>query len=1466
MFSLGSPRTGLRSTVSRRRHRRPRRIVTTLFVMALLAWVAWTVHETTKQADMIAVAERLMNGDPAADQPPDPRGAIEVLTTTLAADPENFEAVFMRSRAWARLQAWDKATADTERAFEVASELIEQLRALRTKMDFQLNAGEYDGAVETGERMVALDDNPVRKLHLGIAYYKGSTKAQADVMRLFSSTVTTARELEVADRVEHYIASLVGEPDLEELLVWMLPDSDPVVARKVRESLIDSRQRYLAAADLLRSYRYFEGFDAVAAQSYCEMMLRSGHLFEAYLESDIALREPGLPVPIIMFYEEIKARVLEGIGAHTAAAERYGTMIDLADKAGRRVAPDHVAKLYENRIAAEDWLWVLQNADKDLKRHNENMLILLAQGKALAAAGKTSEALAIVQPMFSTLNNGTANLLPTYLRASPDMRREIVVTAHDLFAATDDSRALAALEWILAEFPEDRDARSWRIDYLTERFAQDATRLEVAVEDAFALLRGNRRSKADYDRWLELSDQHSKLRVGATVAQRANGSVNAAEAFAASVAEARFQRATAGGRQKEPDTEVGAMRLYHADEPALSVQIASQLVERGMLSRARNQVRRLVEQFPDVPSFRYFLARLLVREGRLESALAEFREILRVVPSDTDSLDYATRTLVALDRHEEAADLVNQMILDDPQGVGAERFGARLLAKGHHDQVDKLVEQLRRQNEGEITAGMLMLSTRAALERGDLETTQDQLGVLAELFPKSLDVAEIALQLGQRTDNAALVKFALEDIDLLAPGLFPDQMRSVPELMIELGMADPLLKIFDDDVRSLPAAQPALRPLAFAAKSLGRLEEADDLLEILQGRATLLDDAEVVIDRFLLASIQGDAFGAAQRLRLESVRPELRDAVESCLLVAEALQRHDALLDADPTARLDALGLDDSLSQRELELLDALLRLAPNLTRLGDVLPQTVVSDPASVYPSAHRDVAHLVALAEEAPDVAGEVVDSLTLLLLMSDRPFWADERRFLAERLRTVTPSLSLPARVLALAHLEAGDPELAMATLEPMMQADLIDADVLAVFIDAAYAYDKGEWGVAVALLLQEPPEVPTAADEPEATDGDGTPDAGVELDVVADDDSVDARGAAPDRVANAATRAPSEPEPDGPHLDMRLALAEALVERDSARESIPLFRSYLDVRPDDARALRGSIAAYGRMRLMEAALSDMDHALRLHPYDDELAETCIDLLVSLFQPGERAIETMELLLERWPNDPRIPEALARDANGDPERISAMLTAMLTAMENSPVALDSEDAQLRSGLLVRGARTARLNGLIDLAYDLTRRALLLDPGSTIHLRELALLEVEIGNVDRARRYFEALRVIDTRDREAAVTLAQLYFEDIGEPMRAAEVIDGTFLGNMPPEATLILAARTYMQGDGPGAIAEFASIIGSPLITEYTMMSVARIAYASRQDDTARSLFDQVLGAVDDGHELWGRTTFLRNRRLK
>ncbi len=1436
MFSLHSPRSGVRSTISRRRHRRPRRFFATLVVVALFGWVAWSVHQTTQQANVLDVAKDLLNGNIAADQAPDPRAAIEVLTLGLARNPDDYDAYMLRARAWARLQAWDKARNDTERAYETAETDRHKILSLRIMMDYQINANEYDGAVEVGERMVSIDNDPLRKFHLGVAYYKGSKAAQSDALAAFTSTVTTSHELEVAKRVESYITKIIVDADLDELMHWLLPDSDPVLARRIRNSLIDSRERYLAAIKLLEPYRFYGGYDGTASEAYSELMLRSGRMFEAFLESDISLREPGLPVPTIAFYEEIKATVLEEIGFYEGAGDRYQAMVDVAERAGRRVRPEHVAKLYENRLKAEQWLWILEHANKDLNRYNENLLISLARSQALLAAGKASEAIVVLQPLYSTLNLGTAGLLPPYLRASPEMRREIVVTAYRLFSATEDRRALAALEWILAEFPNDRDARKWRIEYITETYPNDAVQLEVAVEDAFALMRGPRRQRVDFERWLELSETLSMLRHGKTVVQRAAAAVSSANAWGKTVAEARFARQTAGRRIDQIDSiSGGAMKLYYPDDTVLSVEITRELIEARLFTRARNQCRRLVEQFPDVHQLRYILARLLVREGRLDSALTEFRDILKAVPSDTESLDFATRILIALGRHEDAADLVNQMIVEDPQGVGAERFGMRLLAKGDTDQVDTLVERLRRANDGEITAGMLMLSTRAALGRGDFEKARAQLTTLAQLLPKSLDVAEIALQIGHRTDNAALLKFALEEISALAPGLFPDQMRSVPDLMISLGMTEELLAIFDEPVRSLPAAQPALRPLALAAKSLGRLDEADELLDLLEGDGTLLDNVEVVIDRFLLASVEGKAGDAAHRLRLESVRPELRNAVGSCLLVASALQGHESLLDNAPMEKLDNLGLDDVLAPRDLEFMDALLRLAPHLGRLDVVLPRAVVENPRAIYPVAHRDVALMVDLARKSPDIAREVLDSLVLLMLMSDRSFWVDERRFLAERLRTVVPNLGLPSRVLARSYLELGRPEEAMATIEPMMRADMVDADILRVFIDAAYAYDKGEWGIAVGLLLQETPVLAAAEGAEADPETDETPD-----EVVADF--------------------------DGPHLDMRLALADALVERGHAREALPYFLSYLDVRPNDAAALRGAIAAYGAIKLVDPAMSRMEYALPLFPFDEELADTCISLLVQLFQPDERALALMESLAEQWPDDPRLPEALARAANGDAERIRELLTAMLAIMEANPVPLDSEEAQIRSALLVRGSQTARLNELIDVAYDVTQRALRLDPGSIIHVRELALLELERGNLDLARRYLEALRFIDTKDREGAMTLAQLYFEEIGEPMRAAEVVDATFLGNMPPEATKILAARTYLQGDGPGAIAEFTAIIGSPLITEYTIMSVARIAYASGQDDAARTLLDQALSRIDETHEVYGRANYLRGQRIK
>ena len=242
------------------------------------------------------------------------------------------------------------------------------------------------------------------------------------------------------------------------------------------------------------------------------------------------------------------------------------------------------------------------------------------------------------------------------------------------------------------------------------------------------------------------------------------------------------------------------VQLFWPQDPALTFAIAEELAARGALESARTNLRRLNELYPRIHEFRYRLATLLVRLGLLESASAEFRELLEESPGDTEVLDLAMRTDKALGRDQEAAELLNRMILQDPLGIGAVSFGEQLRRQDRADQADKLIRRLMRWEELSGRTDIIVLSARIAIALGNFEEAGAILAALAAQDTSSVAVAQLAFDLGLATRDQVLIDKAVYALRPLAGRLAPDEMPRIAARYIEAGLYAELLELFDTTV------------------------------------------------------------------------------------------------------------------------------------------------------------------------------------------------------------------------------------------------------------------------------------------------------------------------------------------------------------------------------------------------------------------------------------------------------------------------------------------------------------------------------------------------------------------------------------------------------------------------------------------------------------------------------------------
>ena len=1368
-----------------------RRATPWLIAFTIVGTVGWFARQASLMDDdaIVERAESIRVGAPLDGVPKDPTTALDILEPLLERNPRHVQGLIQAARSYADLRDWNKATGLLDRAAEAAETTQERTSALRIAVNYLLQADLYDEAVATSERIAELNpDDPIYDLQVGVALYRGSFKSQSDVVRTVTSPNKTGVDVAIERDIEAFVTDIWGEPDPDAFVEKLMPDLEGEPRAKLVDDIVDARTRFQRASQRMAGYGEYAGFDADVSRNYVEMLLRSGRVYEASLESAIALRQSNVPIGIQRSLLETVAECFELLDEHGHAADRYQEIVTSYGDAW--VPPRYAFKLMLERLADEDWDWILANDAANSKSFKQDILPDYLRAAALTATGDRERARVAIQDPFSIVSLGT--LMPPSVRGEPAVRREILMLAYDLFSEIGDTRAITALDGILSDAPYDHEARRLRVSQLRSRGL-----LEGAVADAFELLTPDRRDQADYLLWLDTATALSLQRYGATLEERADKFVSDERSLQVAAVTAAFEASQLRrGRNTKTRDATDRFSAFLPQEPALAHYVTAARIDRHDFARARVELRQLSDAYPEVQQFRYSLGRVLVREGKLEAAAGVFRELLDSVPKDTESLDLAMRIEMALGRQDEAANLVNAMILRDPLGVGAVRYGHRLLDGGYPDQADRLFERIVKLSDHDVGLDAKLIAARAALLQEDWSATEAWVAVLNEQYPQQVEVAMLALQLGLARNASGLIQAAVATLEPLAAGLFPDLMVELCKTLLDGGLYEEMLRIFDVETRTLPAVRPALRYLADAAKATGRHQEAEELL-------ASLGDLDSVRDRFILLALLRQPEEAGRRLRLENYSSDIEDERDLCIAVGNALSGFRALVDPEPIAQLAELGLEDEFDPASLQLLDAALRLRPEVLHVDDVVPQGVVLAPRETYPDAGADVERLVTLARESPDEATEALDALILLLISHQRPFWERESRFLAELCLEFVPGLVVPSRILAEKLLARGEPREAIEVLKVVMQAGElpIDPRTLELFVEATEAFGHAEWGLA--LVMAHPPTDPAA-----------------------------------------------------------ILLADSLAARGKPKDALDSYQAFLAAHPGDVRATIGSLRALTSLGRQAEAAVVAQRILEQRPEDHALGRACAEILCPIRRPDPEVVTTLETLRVLWPDEHIVLEALARAHRDDPGQMRAILEDLIARVTSQPVEVGTPAASERTTMLMGAAREARKSGIVDLARTLNELALKIEPGAIIQFRELAFLELEQGNLDKARRYFEVITFVDQNDKESALALARLLFEKAGQPHVAADVIQRAYQHNMPPQAVEILAAEEFLRGQPEEALTSFAKVRNSPLITADTFLSVGRIVFASSLDDpTAVSMFEQFLLLADPEHPARPRAEYLR-----
>jgi tetratricopeptide (TPR) repeat protein len=692
------------------------------------------VWRAVRGGDLVSAARALREGDPANDRKGDPLAALEVLDRLLADDPDNVPALLERARAQQDLRAWNNAIEDLQRACDASSALPDKILAKTIAMNLLAQADRYDEAVTVGEQIQALQpDEPLYKLRLGPIYLKGSASAQEQALtRLMDRSERHAEDLRVEAKVEAFVTDLWGEPDAGALATELTPGGDAVLRKELTDDLQAARRRFQLADETLSGFRNWPGFDPSVARAWCQVLLRSGRLFDAHVEAGMALREPSLNVALKRDFLDVQAQCAIAVDDWAQAATDESTIIEAfaADPKAPQLPYMTLWAMYDARIHAEQWDWILAHVDADAVRIGDDPVLHWARAAALNGLGQTDAALQELREPFAAVSLGTHSAT-TSLKIFPDRRRAIAMLAYQLFTAAGDAKAAAALDALLAMDPSDAEALRLRCD---RELAQGSSMPRWRTPSRCWCPSGAT-ARTSTAGWTRPTSSRCSARAGRWSCRRARRVVAKPRACCA----ARTRRSTRPSRRsasrRRRATPPPARRALPAPGAGAHLHHRRGAGEAGQHRAGAHRAAQALRRLPHGAGVPLPAGQAARARGPVRVRGAGVPGAAHSVPDDTEALDLAIRTELALGRPQEAAALVTRTILTDPLGAGAVRYGQRLVDRGDGEQAQKLVERVVRYTDLDSRLDVLVLSARANLAMDRLDDAEAILGALATATP-----------------------------------------------------------------------------------------------------------------------------------------------------------------------------------------------------------------------------------------------------------------------------------------------------------------------------------------------------------------------------------------------------------------------------------------------------------------------------------------------------------------------------------------------------------------------------------------------------------------------------------------------------------------------------------------------------------------------------------------------------------
>lgn len=293
--------------------------------------------------------------------------------------------------------------------------------------------------------------------------------------------------------------------------------------------------------------------------------------------------------------------------------------------------------------------------------------------------------------------------------------------------------------------------------------------------------------------------------------------------------------------------------------------------------------------------------------------------------------------------------------------------------------------------------------------------------------------------------------------------------------------------------------------------------------------------------------------------------------------------------------------------------------------------------------------------------------------------------------------------------------------------------------------------------------------------------------------------------------------------------REALAAGLLQRFRLKEAQQHIDRWLDSDPDSTLALLARGKLHQLREQSSEALLTYRRILELDA-DHDLARLRLTTVLLQLSQGEEALDHLEFLRRRLPDHPEVLTQLgqAMDLQDRADEARAVLDSCLR---------DNPD---HAAALAERGRIARRDGDTELAEELLRRAIQIEPGKVTARYQFSLVLNQNGKPAEAAKEQEAIRQLEADAQRIHELLHYRLQQTPNDPAIHYEIAMIALRGGLPRDALRWLQSALQVGPDHETthrALATYYHETGNPILSARHRAIAQRLANRDRSDKVTR-----------------------------